>query len=56
MMDLIYFTGSAALGIVGWATIFAAIAWPKMKRQPRTQQTEDPHGDPLLPLRAAGRR
>ena len=37
-MDLIYFGGSAAAGIVGWATIFATIIWPKMKRQPRVQQ------------------
>ena len=37
-MALIYFGGSAALGIIGWATIFATIIWPKMKRQPRVQQ------------------
>jgi hypothetical protein len=37
-MDLIYFGGSAALGIIGWATIFATIIWPKMKEQPRVQQ------------------
>ena len=37
-MDLIYFAASAALGIIGWATIFATIVWPKMKRQPRVQQ------------------
>ena len=37
-MDLIYFGGSAAAGIVGWATIFAAIIWPKMKQQPMVQQ------------------
>jgi hypothetical protein len=37
-MDLVYFGGSAALGIIGWATIFATIIWPKMKRQPRVQQ------------------
>ncbi len=37
-MALIYFGGSAALGIIGWATIFATIIWPKMKRQPRIQQ------------------
>ena len=37
-MDLIYFAGSAAAGIIAWATIFAAIIWPKMKRQPRVQQ------------------
>ena len=37
-MDLIYFAGSAALGIIGWATIFATIIWPKMKRQPRVLQ------------------
>ena len=37
-MDLIYFGGSAAAGIIGWATIFAAIIWPKLKQQPRVQQ------------------
>ena len=37
-MDLIYFGGSAAAGIVGWATIFATIIWPKMRRQPKVQQ------------------
>jgi hypothetical protein len=37
-MDLVYFAGSAALGIIGWATIFATIIWPKMKGQPRVQQ------------------
>ena len=37
-MDLIYFGGSAAAGIIGWATIFATIIWPKMKQQPRLQQ------------------
>jgi len=37
-MDLIYFGGSAAAGIIGWATIFATIIWPKMKQQPRVQQ------------------
>ena len=37
-MDLIYFGGSAALGIIGWATIFATIIWPKLKEQPRVQQ------------------
>jgi hypothetical protein len=37
-VDLIYFAGSAALGIIGWATIFASIIWPKMKQQPRVQQ------------------
>ena len=37
-MDMIYFGGSAAAGIVGWATIFAAIVWPKLKQQPRVQQ------------------
>jgi hypothetical protein len=37
-MDLTYFGGSAAAGIIGWATIFAAIIWPKMKQQPRVQQ------------------
>jgi hypothetical protein len=37
-MDLIYFAGGAAAGIIGWATIFGTIIWPKMKRQPRVQQ------------------
>ena len=37
-MGLIYFGGSAAAGIIGWATIFAAIIWPTMKQQPRVQQ------------------
>ena len=37
-MNIIYFGGSAAAGIVGWGTIFAAIIWPKMKQQPRVQQ------------------
>lgn len=37
-MDLIYFGGSAAAGTIGWATIFATIIWPKLKRQPRVQQ------------------
>jgi hypothetical protein len=37
-MSIIYFGGSAAAGIIGWATIFATIIWPKMKQQPRAQQ------------------
>ena len=37
-MDLIYLGFGAAAGIVGWATIFATIIWPKMKQQPRVQQ------------------
>jgi len=37
-MDLIYFGGGTAAGIIGWATIFATIVWPKMKQQPRVQQ------------------
>ena len=37
-MDIVYFAGSAAAGIIGWMTIFAAIIWPKMKQQPRVQQ------------------
>jgi hypothetical protein len=37
-MDIVYFAGSAAAGIIGWATIFATIIWPKMKQQPRVQQ------------------
>ena len=37
-MDLIYFAGSAAAGIIGWATIFATIIWPKMKQRPMVEQ------------------
>lgn len=37
-MDMIYFGGSAAAGIIGWGTIFATLIWPKMKQQPRVQQ------------------
>jgi hypothetical protein len=37
-MDLIYFGGSAVAGIIGWATIFATIIWPKMGQQPRVEQ------------------
>ena len=37
-MSLIYFGGSAAAGIIAWATIFATLIWPKLKRQPRVQQ------------------
>jgi hypothetical protein len=37
-MDLIYFGGSAAAGIIGWGTIFATFIWPKMKQQTRVQQ------------------
>jgi len=37
-VDLIYFGGSAVAGIIGWATIFATIIWPKMRRQPRVDQ------------------
>jgi hypothetical protein len=37
-MDLIYFGGSAVAGIIGWATIFATIIWPKMRQQPRIDQ------------------
>src|SRR6516225_5547113 len=37
-MDLIYFGGSAVAGIIGWATIFATIIWPKLRRQPRVEQ------------------
>ena len=39
-MDLIYFAGSAAAGIIGWATIFATIIWPKLKPRPRVQQLQ----------------
>jgi len=37
-MDLIYFGGSAVAGIIGWATIFATIIWPKMKQQTMVEQ------------------
>jgi hypothetical protein len=37
-MELVYFAGSGVAGIIGWATIFATIIWPKMKQQPRVQQ------------------
>jgi len=37
-MDLIYFGGSAVAGILGWATIFATIIWPKMRKQPTVEQ------------------
>jgi VanZ family protein len=37
-MSLIYFAGSAAAGIIGWATIFATIIWPRLRQQPRVQQ------------------
>ena len=37
-MDIIYFGGSAVVGIIGWGTIFATIIWPKMKQQPKVQQ------------------
>ena len=37
-MNIIYFGGSAAAGIVGWGTIFGGIIWPKMKQQRRVQQ------------------
>ena len=37
-MDLIYFGGSAAAGIVAWATIFATIIWPRMRQQPKVLQ------------------
>ena len=40
-MDIIYFGGSAAAGIIGWGTIFATIIWPKMKQQPRVQQLKN---------------
>ena len=35
MMDLVYFATSAALGVIGWAVIFATVVWPKIKDQPR---------------------
>ena len=37
-VGIIYFVGSAVAGIIGWATIFATVIWPKLKRQPRVQQ------------------
>jgi hypothetical protein len=37
-MDLIYFGGSAVAGTIGWAVIFAAIIWPKMKQEPTVKQ------------------
>ena len=37
-MDIIYFGGSAVAGIIGWATIFATIIWPKMKQRPMVEQ------------------
>ena len=37
-MDLIYFGGSAVAGIIGWATIFATIIWPKLRQQPMVEQ------------------
>jgi hypothetical protein len=37
-MEMVYFAGSAVAGIIGWATIFATIIWPKMKQQQRVQQ------------------
>src|SRR5215469_11039854 len=37
-MDLIYFGGSAVAGIIGWATLFATIIWPKLKQHPRVEQ------------------
>jgi hypothetical protein len=37
-MAIIYFGGGAVAGIIGWATIFATIIWPKLKQQPTVQQ------------------
>jgi hypothetical protein len=37
-MDLIYFGGSAAAGIIGWLTIFSTIIWPRLEQQPRVRQ------------------
>jgi hypothetical protein len=34
----IYLAGSVIAGIIGWATIFATIIWPKLERQSRVQQ------------------
>ena len=37
-MNLVYFATSAAAGLIGWSTIFAAIIWPKMREQSRIKQ------------------
>lgn len=37
-MNAVYFGGSAVAGIVGWLTVFAAVIWPKLRRQPRVEQ------------------
>ncbi|MBO0770326.1 MAG: hypothetical protein J2P35_02595 [Actinobacteria bacterium] len=37
-MELVYFAGGAVAGIIGWATIFATIIWPKLKQQPKVQR------------------
>ena len=37
-MNGVYFGGGALLGIVGWFTVFAALVWPKLGRQPRVEQ------------------
>jgi hypothetical protein len=37
-VGIIYFGGSTVVGIIGWATIFATIIWPKLKQQSRVQQ------------------
>jgi hypothetical protein len=34
----IYFAGSVVAGIIGWATIFAAIIWPRLEQRPWVQQ------------------
>lgn len=39
-MSLIYFGGSVVAGVIGWAAIFAAIIWPKLKQRPRAAQLE----------------
>ena len=35
MNTIVYFGMSVALGLIAWFTIFATIIWPKMKSQPK---------------------
>lgn len=37
-MDMVYFGGSAVVGVIGWLTIFTTIIWPKLKQQSRVKQ------------------
>jgi hypothetical protein len=37
-VNAVYFGGGALLGIVGWLTVFAALIWPRLGRQPMTEQ------------------